>query len=553
MTEIDFEKVSGASSKERNILEAALNYREMGFSVIPVQKNKKPYIAWEKYQKEKASPDVIRQWWKKWPQANVGIITGKVSNSLVVADADSAHGFDKLNELIPEGLKFPMAATPGNGYHFYFYSENGLGNATRFIKDCDFRAEGGYVVAPPSKGLNGKTYYWVPGHELLADLIPPPLPAAIEKALSKVQIPTEPNKELVNFNKNTRDETIFHLALNLAKGGMPRGEVETATLQFARSCKPPFPDKEALIKVTSAFDRVQKKEGDLTQNVAAHIKEYLFDEFDGGVFKISDLRRELGLNDNTYTLARQCVKRMVDQGLVQKHGHQLGCYRVVDRKKKTINWAETEAQASNLVLPGNLHEVVTIRNGDLIAFAGFKNHNKTGIAIETVRLNLDKFKVHFFITEYRARMKRRLLDFGVDLNHPNFNAYQMDKTDYIPDKIESGSGVLNVIDHLPNLDNFYLVGKYQDEIHRALDGAICMITHQKLKPNDLDAIGKSFWRITPTLAVTLFWDDANEYQGKMRIVKAKEPGEGRFSVNGLVLEYSLKRGREFKYDLEGWK
>lgn len=313
----------------------------------------------------------------------------------------------------------------------------------------------------------------------------------------------------------------------------------------------PSVGKEQVIKTLKGI-RTTDTRNHPTQNVAARIKEYLFDEFDGGVFRISDLRRELGLSDSQYTVARNCIKRMVDQGLVQKHGHQLGCYRVVDRKKKTINWAETEAQASNLLLPGNLHQIVTIRNGDLIAFAGFKNHNKTGIAIETVRLNLDNFKVHFFITEYKARMKRRLLDFGVDLNHPNFNAYQMDKTDYIPDKIESGPGVLNVIDHLPNLDNFYLVGKYQDEIHRALDGAICMITHQKLKPNDLDAIGKSFWRITPTLAVTLFWDDVNEYQGKMKIVKAKEPGEGRFNVNGLVLNYSLKRGREFKYDLEGW-
>lgn len=550
MKDIDFSKIADGSSKEQTILEVALNYREMGFSVLPVQKNKKPYIAWEKYQKEIAEVELIKQWWERYPTANVAIVTGEISN-LNVIDVDSEQAMNALAEILPDTLVTPTARTPRGGWHYYHQSMNGLGNAIGFMENCDFKGNGGYIIAPPSSG-----YSWLPNLNIL-EVDPAPLPDSVLKviktALSNVQTPTESNKEMVNFKKGSRDETIFHLALSLAKSGMPRGEVETATLQFARSCKPPFPDKEALIKVTSAFERLQKREGDLTQNVAARIRGYLFDEFDGGVFRISDLRRELGLGDNAYTVARNCIKRMVDQGLVQKHGHQLGCYRVVDRKKKTINWAETEAQASNLLLPGNLHELVTIRNGDLIAFAGFKNHNKTGIAIETVRLNLNNFKVHFFITEYRARMKRRLLDFGVDLNHPNFNAYQMDKTDYIPDKIESGPGVLNVIDHLPNLDNFYLVGKYQDEIHRALDGAISMITHQKLKPNDLDAIGKSFWRITPTLAVTLFWDDVNEYQGKMKIVKAKEPGEGRFNVNGLVLKYSLKRGREFKYDLEGWK
>ncbi len=532
---------------QKSILQAALKYREMNFSVIPVQKNKKPYIAWERYQSEKAKPEQIREWWDKYANANLAIVTGEISN-LNVIDIDTQKGMDALNDMLPDSLVTPVARTPGGGWHYYHQSKNGLGNSTGFIEGCDFRGQGGYIITPPSVG-----YSWMSDLSI-EKVTPVHLPGSVLKVLKnttgKLQTGGIAN---VGFDKGLRDDTLFHTALSLLKGGMPVEEVNKVILGLAATCKPPFPAKEALLKIESAVKRLQNKEENITQNVAARIKEYLFDEFDGGVFKISDLRRELGLNDNTYTVARNCIKRMVDQGLVQKHGHQLGCYRVVDRKKKTINWAETEAQASKMILPGNLHQIVTIRNGDMIAFAGFKNHNKTGISIEIVRLNLDNFKVHFFITEYRARMKRRLLDFGVDLNHPNFNAYQMDKTDYIPDKIESGPGVLNVIDHFPNLDNFYLVGKYQDEIHRALDGAICMITHQKLKPNDLDAIGGSFWRITPTLAVTLFWDDTNEYQGKMRIVKGKEPGEGRFSVNGLVLEYSLKRGREFKYDLEGWK
>jgi hypothetical protein len=288
------------------------------------------------------------------------------------------------------------------------------------------------------------------------------------------------------------------------------------------------------------------------QDISARVREYLLDEFDGGVFKLSDLRRELGLDDRRYTAARMCVKRMVNQGLLQKHGHQLGCYRVVDRKKVPIDWAATEAQASRLILPGNLHRVVTLRDGDMVAFAGYKNHNKTGIALESVRLNLDSFKVHLFITEYRARMKRRLLDFGINLNHPNLNAYQIEKSDYIPDKIEGGQGVLNVIDHYPNLDNFYLVGKHMDEIHRALDGAICIVTHQKKNPDDLDAIGGSFWTITPTLAVTLFWND-EEQKGRMQIRKGKEPAPDKFGVNGLSLAYTSRRGCEFKFDPTGWK
>jgi hypothetical protein len=288
-----------------------------------------------------------------------------------------------------------------------------------------------------------------------------------------------------------------------------------------------------------------------TKDVAARVRDYLLIEFDGGVFRISDLERELGLNEKQYTVARNCVSRMQQQGLVQKHGHQLGCYRVVDKKKNAIDWDEVEAKPSGLMLPCGLHNVVIIRKGDMICFAGYKNHNKIAIAIETVRLDLDNFKVHFFITQYKARMKRRLMDFGINLNHPNLKCYQIDRSDYRPDKIESGDDVLNVIDHFPNLDNFYLVGKVQGEIHRALDGALAVITHQKKNIDDLDAIGGSFWTITPTLAVTLI---PNGNHGHiMKIRKGKEPAEGIFNAYGMEIKYNLHRGYIFGYDENGWK
>jgi len=286
-------------------------------------------------------------------------------------------------------------------------------------------------------------------------------------------------------------------------------------------------------------------------DVSARVRQFL-DEFDGGTFKLGDLRRELGFNDKQYTVARNCIRRMVKQKELEKHGHILGCYRVVDRKKERIDWNATESKTSPLLLPGGLHDVATIRDGDMVAIAGFKNHAKSAFAIESVRLNLDRFKTHFFITEYKGRMKQRLIDFGVDLHHENLFCYQIEKSDYIPDKIESGEGVLNVIDHLPNLDNFYLVGKNQDEIHRGLDGALCVITHQKKNPEDKDAIGGSFWTITPTLAVTLFWDNATAYPGRFMIRKLKEPKAGHSNITDLSRRYDLSSGCKYRYAGDGW-
>ncbi|MBT4639615.1 MAG: hypothetical protein HOC09_12395 [Deltaproteobacteria bacterium] len=286
-------------------------------------------------------------------------------------------------------------------------------------------------------------------------------------------------------------------------------------------------------------------------DVAATVREYL-SSFDGGTFRISDLKRELAFTDKQYTLARQCVKRMADRGEIEKHGGGLGCYRIISEKKEKINWDEVDAKPSRLILPGGLNEIATIRAGDMAAFAGFKNGGKSGLAIQAVKDNLDQFQVHFFITEYKARIKDRLLRFGVDLYHKNLSCYQMEKSDYLPDKIEPGEGVLNVIDHLPNLDNFYLVGKVQDEIHRRLDGALCVITHQKLKKDDNDAIGGSFWRITPTLAISLFTGQPGTFENKMRIVKGKEPAKGKGSIDGLEQGYNLVKGCQFDFSPRGW-
>lgn len=292
-------------------------------------------------------------------------------------------------------------------------------------------------------------------------------------------------------------------------------------------------------------------EKDVKKDVSAMVRDYL-ESFDGGTFRISELKRELALNDRDYTLARQTVKRMADRGEIEKHGAALGTYRLVSVKKNKIDWNLVEARPSVLQLPGELHKISTVRAGDMIAFAGFKNASKTAFALETVRLNLDKLVIHLFITEYRARMKDRLLNFGLDLYHKNLNCYEIEKSDYLPDKIESGEGVLNIIDHYPNTDNFYLVGKVQDEIHRRLDGALCVITHQKLKPDDNDAIGGSFWRITPTLAVSLFANQAGHFNGKMRIIKGKEPAKGKGNIDGLERGYNLVDGCKFEYSPLGW-
>jgi len=61
-------------------LDAAITYVEdHECSVIPVRQDKRPYIAWAPYQKKRPNKKELEEWWKKWPQAMVGIVNGSIS------------------------------------------------------------------------------------------------------------------------------------------------------------------------------------------------------------------------------------------------------------------------------------------------------------------------------------------------------------------------------------------------------------------------------------------------------------------------------------------
>lgn len=65
----------------------------------------------------------INSWWKKWPDANIGIATGEISGILVI-DVDPRNGGDvELRKLFDEHGEFPVtlkSATGGGGLHYLF-------------------------------------------------------------------------------------------------------------------------------------------------------------------------------------------------------------------------------------------------------------------------------------------------------------------------------------------------------------------------------------------------------------------------------------------------
>src|SRR5208337_659349 len=165
---------------------------------------------------------IIRRWWQRWPKANVGIATGKVSG-LIVGDMDPRNGGDKSLKKLPGNLPLtPTSRTGGRGEHYLLkYPDNGcvVKNDTDFagFLGIDIKSDGGFIVAPPSRHISGEDYYWK--INLDTPLVPTPnwLLELIKKE-NTLDRNAAPVGEVIPIGK--RVKTLRSLAGTMRKRGM---------------------------------------------------------------------------------------------------------------------------------------------------------------------------------------------------------------------------------------------------------------------------------------------------------------------------------------------
>jgi len=170
------------------MLKAALAYAALGWRVHPIKPGEKtPLVkAWQK--NATVDPATIKQWWDKWPNANIGIAVGEGSGFFVL-DIDGVDGELSFAELETEIGKLPKtleARTGSGGRHLLFLMpQRDIRNKQSFMPKLDIRGNGGYIVVAPSIHPNGNRYEWPYGMsnspiqdapEALLDIICPIIP-----------------------------------------------------------------------------------------------------------------------------------------------------------------------------------------------------------------------------------------------------------------------------------------------------------------------------------------------------------------------------------------
>lgn len=166
-------------TRDSQILEAALAGLERGWSIIPVRpRAKAPLIRWKPFESKRADARQLREWFERWPDANLAVVTGDISG-LVVLDIDPRHDGDaSLKRLQQQHGRLPetvRSITGGGGRHYFFkHPGREVRNRVGFEPGMDIRGDGGSIVLPPSVHPSGKRYRWSksrgPDEHALADI-----------------------------------------------------------------------------------------------------------------------------------------------------------------------------------------------------------------------------------------------------------------------------------------------------------------------------------------------------------------------------------------------
>ena len=250
----------------RTLLDDALRYAEMGYAVFPCVPGGKAPLTQRGFHDATTEAAQIEAWWTEHPEANVAMQTG----GLLVVDVDgSGNPWPNDPDRALDLSRGVVSLTPRGGRHIIFRQPLGKdwrNTAGKLAPKVDTRANGGYIVLPPS--VVEKQYRWSEAAVLVGpDEFPEP-PGWLTAMLDRLgnngeahEAPSDadspPHGEGSARDGNTipagkRNDTLASLAGNMRRAGMSQAEIMAALAQVNQNrCRPPLPVREVEKVATS--------------------------------------------------------------------------------------------------------------------------------------------------------------------------------------------------------------------------------------------------------------------------------------------------------------
>lgn len=260
-----------------NLAEAIAYYDRLGFCTIPIGPDKRPAFqslegGWLPYQQRRSVSDEWVTWWPegRTEQQNIGVVCGQVSGGLLVIDCDDLATYHRLCQAMPD-LRHSLTARSGKGMHIYCVALEPVATVSFWLHDKKHhvKAEGGYVVAPPSWHAEaGRPYAFV--NEKAVPMVVNP--ATLRSALDAIgAVGAKPRQEMHPTDQPVhwvvdalaspsaeggRDDQLIALA-GYFHGRLPSDVAEEILVMVADKMNPPLGRDYVQAKVMSAarYDR----------------------------------------------------------------------------------------------------------------------------------------------------------------------------------------------------------------------------------------------------------------------------------------------------------
>jgi hypothetical protein len=260
------------AAAEPTLAGAAICYANLGIPVFPCGPGGKQPITPNGFHDATSSARVVHEWWRRTPEANIGLPTGARTGVLVV-DIDvhaGGSGFAAFERARSEGLADGwgwLVRTPSGGIHAYYPAGRDHEQRSWQVPSAhvDFRGDGGYVIAPPSRfEVDGA----IRAYEVIAVTTQPakPLDAfKLRRFLEPARRPVAPPSGLPPKGcrpealarvvaltpEGGRNRALFWASCRMAEDGQRRANAVSYLMPAAQYAG--LPDREIESTIDSAF------------------------------------------------------------------------------------------------------------------------------------------------------------------------------------------------------------------------------------------------------------------------------------------------------------
>jgi hypothetical protein len=187
---------------------------------------------------ENASTDeiVIEQWHQKYPKANWGMATGRVSGLMaVVLDQESGgvESWEKLTRGHLESIRTVTVRSERGGFQYWFKYPSGMeisNSFNRLAPGIDIRAIGGYIIVPPSKTTMEYTFESDFDSTPIADM-----PAWLLEKITSSGKSQKPNPTSKIIPQGKRHQALFDQGFRLFDKGISSDDIRNCLKEFRDS------------------------------------------------------------------------------------------------------------------------------------------------------------------------------------------------------------------------------------------------------------------------------------------------------------------------------